>query len=234
MKSSIFIAIIAFLLSLVGSVFAQDSVFKEAPEQNSTSSLPQPIRDGDSAKIEFDPKWRFLGREKSQYYLIEFTDYQCQYCQKFHLESFDYISRSFIAKGKIRYVVRDLPLDFHNSAFPLARLGWCAADERKFWHARSALFKNPTDIIRQESNKLSEVAKSMGVSTKVLTSCFKERRHDDTIKKDMFDAAKLGITATPTFILGQRIGNEISGIYIVGAHPRSHFDNKIQNFINKN
>ena len=39
--------------------------------------------------------------------MIEFADYQCQSCAKFHRETIDNILRNFVNTGQVRYLFKD-------------------------------------------------------------------------------------------------------------------------------
>ena len=53
-----------------------------------------------------------LGNPKAPLTLVEFTDYQCPFCNRFHRQTFPLLKKNYIDKGKLLYVVRDLPLGF--------------------------------------------------------------------------------------------------------------------------
>jgi protein-disulfide isomerase len=48
--------------------------------------------------------------------MVEFTDYQCPFCRRFEADSFAQLKKDYIDTGKVRFVSRDLPLDFHPNA----------------------------------------------------------------------------------------------------------------------
>ena len=68
--------------------------------------------------------------------MVEFTDLQCPFCRQFMLTSFDEIKKNWIDTGKLRYISRDFPLDFHAQAMPAARAARCAGEQGKFWEMR--------------------------------------------------------------------------------------------------
>jgi len=52
-------------------------------------------------------------KNKAKVALVEFSDYECPFCQRFHTETFDQIISTYVDTGKIVYVYRDFPLSFH-------------------------------------------------------------------------------------------------------------------------
>ena len=58
--------------------------------------------------------------------IVEFTDYQCPFCNKFHLNTYPKLKKQFVDSGLVWFVSRDLPLDFYQHAFEAARAARCA------------------------------------------------------------------------------------------------------------
>ena len=68
--------------------------------------------------------------------MVEFGDYQCQYCARFHNETKDQIMNNFVNTGKLRFVfkdfvINDLPTD--RASTLAAEASYCAADQGKYW-----------------------------------------------------------------------------------------------------
>ena len=59
-----------------------------------------------------------LGNPEAKVALIEFADYQCPFCQRFHAQSFGSIKSRFIDSGKVMYTFRDLPAQSRPQALP--------------------------------------------------------------------------------------------------------------------
>ncbi len=68
--------------------------------------------------------------------MVEFGDYQCQYCARFHNETKDQILSNFVDTGQLRFVfkdfvINDLPSD--RASTLAAEASYCAADQGKYW-----------------------------------------------------------------------------------------------------
>ena len=83
-----------------------------------------------------------LGRADAPVTLVEFTDLECPYCRAFHVGAFERLKREYIDTGKVRFVSRDFPLDFHPNARPAALAVRCAGEQGKFWEMRHAVTLN--------------------------------------------------------------------------------------------
>ena len=85
-----------------------------------------------SPEGQHDPEPReiyFLGREDAPLTLIEFTDYECPFCGRFHADAFVDLKKNYIDTGKVRFVSRDLPLSFHSNALGAAEGARCAGEQ---------------------------------------------------------------------------------------------------------
>src|SRR5258706_9234557 len=89
-----------------------------------------------------------LGSKDAPLTIVEFTDYQCPFCQQFHTNTFPELKQPYIDTGKARFYSRDLPLDFHANAMRAAQAGRCAADQgqAQFWKLRDVMAANPNRL----------------------------------------------------------------------------------------
>src|SRR5579871_6260497 len=67
----------------------------------------------DVVRLGLEPGELALGRDDAPLTMVEFTDYQCPYCRRFQAEVWPRLKRDYIDTGKLRYLARDLPLEFH-------------------------------------------------------------------------------------------------------------------------
>ena len=84
-----------------------------------------------------------LGSRDAPLTMVEFTDFQCPFCQRFHVNTFAELKRDYIDTGKLRFVSRDLPLDFHPNAMQAAEAGRCAGEQGQFWAMRDRMNASP-------------------------------------------------------------------------------------------
>ena len=100
-------------------------LIRQAMEKmQSPQAAPAP---DDKVSYKFAPGGFSMGDAKAPLVLVEYTDLQCPFCQQFHNTAFAQIKANYIDTGKVRYVNRDFPLDFHENARRAATAGRCAA-----------------------------------------------------------------------------------------------------------
>ena len=171
-----------------------------------------------------------LGRIDAPLTMVEFADLQCSFCRQFAMTTFGELQKNWIDTGKLRYVSRDFPLDFHAHAMPAARAVRCAGEQGKFWEMRLSLMRN-ADLISPEF--FARMATSLGLDVKVFTACTASATFDAKIRAEATEGATLGVTGTPTFVVGKTTSAGIEGPVIVGALPYSQFDTKLRELLSR-
>jgi protein-disulfide isomerase len=177
-----------------------------------------------SATLDISDDRPALGASDAAVMVVEFTDYQCPFCRRFVHSTFPLIKRDFIDTGKVRWQVRDLPLDFHANARKAAQAALCANDQDKFWQLRDSLFRNSANLAPE---KIKSYANELKLDMQAFNQCFDGGKYLDEIDKDSAAAKQLRITGTPTFIIGRVVSGKLTGKLIVGAQSPAVFNAEI-------
>jgi protein-disulfide isomerase len=153
-----------------------------------------------------------LGSEKAPITIVEFSDYQCPFCLRWHQEVFAKLEEKY--GDKVRLVYRDFPLsEIHPEAEPAAEAARCAGEQNKYWEYHNLLFSGQKDLGRET---FVSYAQSISLNVANFTKCVDERRYQNEIKANYDFAAQLGVRSTPTFF--------VNGLAVVGAQPFEVFD----------
>ena len=188
--------------------------------QPQPSAPPQPT----TAKVT-NLKGYALGKADAPLTMVEFTDLQCPFCRQFVLSTFDQLKKDWIDTGKLRYISRDFPLDFHAQAMPAARAARCAGEEGKFWEMRLALMRNANLLT---PDYITRTADDLKLDKKAFAACAVSNKYDVLIRAEMTEGTKLGVGGTPTFVLGRTTAAAVEGPMLVGALPYAEFDAKLK------
>jgi protein-disulfide isomerase len=173
-----------------------------------------------------------LGKNDAPLTMVEFTDFQCPFCGRFEATTFPEIKKNYIDTGKLRLILRDLPLsDLHPYALKAAQSVHCAGDQGKFWEMKDLVFKNQS---RLDVDSLAGYARDISLNVDTYKSCMADGKHLKEIGDETKYAISLGITGTPTFILGKTTGDTVEGRVIVGAQPYAVFEAAINEILGKN
>ncbi len=108
-----------------------------SPITGETTRVEMPV----DVTVDDDP---FLGDEDASVTIIEFSDAQCQYCKQFWIETFPLLRKEYITTGKVRFVMRDLPMKESGHAWSgkAAEAAECAHNQGKFWELQDKIFAN--------------------------------------------------------------------------------------------
>ena len=162
------------------------------------AAAPQRIETADSLlSIDGSP---YLGRKDAPVTLIEFFDYECPFCMRHVQQTLPQIERDYIQSGKVKYVVRDFPIDsLHPNSFRKHEAAHCAGDQGKYWEMRARLLGTEKF---ERSDDFSEDASALGLNSSVFGGCLKAQAHAPAVRTDIEAGNKAGVFGSPTFFLG--------------------------------
>jgi protein-disulfide isomerase len=195
----------------------------ESIDKKSTAQAPQRPPVPQTAKVSIKGS-ASLGSADAPVTVVEFTDYQCPYCLKFIRDTFPKLKEAFIDTGKVRWVIRDMPLGFHKNARKAAQAAHCAGEQGKFWEMRTVLFANAKKL---EEGNLPGYAQVIGLDGAAFASCLASDRHLAGIDTSVQDAGTVRITGTPTFVVGKAASDQVEGNRVVGARDFKVFEEQI-------
>jgi len=110
------------------------------------------------------------------------------------------IEKDYISAGKVKYVVKDFPLEaIHKNAFKAAEATHCADEQGKFWEMSERLFANPQKLNPPD---LLGYAEAVGMDASKFQQCLDSGKYAARVRKDMGDGQQAGVTGTPAFFLG--------------------------------
>ncbi|TMH38165.1 MAG: DsbA family protein [Betaproteobacteria bacterium] len=191
------------------------------------AAAPQaPVRPvDDKVSMPFTPGGFSVGKDDAPLVLVEYTDYQCPFCQRFHNDTYTQIKANYIDTGKLRFVSRDFPLSFHENAMRSAVAGRCAAEQGKYWELRHTLIVNASQL---QQDKIMGYAQNASLDVSKFKTCVDSDKYKAAIDKDIAEGTAAGVTGTPSFVLGRVQNGKLEGVRLVGAMPYATFDAKIQ------
>jgi protein-disulfide isomerase len=166
-----------------------------------------------------------LGSKSAPLTIVEYTDYQCPFCQRFHTTAFNDLKKAYIDTGKVRFFSKDMPLDFHSNAMRAAMAARCAGEQGKFWELRDTMGANPNSL---DIEHIAGFAADLKLNTTALRACIDSGKYKEQVQNDVLEAMRIGANGTPTFIVGKSVANGVDGELLVGALPFQMFDLKLK------
>lgn len=158
-----------------------------------------------------------LGNPNAPVTLVEFSDFQCPFCQRFFSQSYQQLKAKYVDTGKVKVVFRHFPLPIHQNAEKAAEAGECAARQGKFEAYHDTLFtKGQADGTGLALADLKTYASDLGLDVGRFNACLDNGEAAAAVAQDFRDGQVAGVNGTPSFVL--------NGEKIVGAQPTDIFD----------
>jgi len=162
-----------------------------------------------------------LGSPTAPITIVEFSDFECPYCRRFHEQVLGPLQTDYIAPGLVRFVHKDLPLPFHAQADLSARVARCSQDHGDYWDTYKRLFDRQACLGCDGPVK---IASRDPKQQDALQRCAESPQTRLLVNTDRSEAGLNGIRATPTLVIGPTIGpDRHRGRVIEGAMPWSAF-----------
>ena len=185
---------------------------------------PQPEPTPTRAKLSLQG-FEMLGDKNAPLTIVEFTDYQCPFCQRFHMTAYPEIKKTYIDTGKVRFYSRDLPLDFHANAMRAAQAARCATEQGQYWKLREIMSSNPDKL---DLTNLMTFAADLKMDVGKFRGCVESEKYKNAVQTDAMEAMKIGASGTPTFVVGKSTPEGVDGDVMIGAMPFPVFDEKLK------
>ena len=166
-----------------------------------------------------------LGDPNAPLTIVEFSDFECSYCRRFHKQVMPQLKRDYIDTGLVRFVHKDLPLPFHPHALPAAAAARCAGEQNRYWELYSSLFDQQNCL---GCKGVLTIAGEADLNRSKLKACMEQESTLALINANRSEASLHNISATPTFVIGPTQSNgSLDGLVIEGAVPWSTFKSTI-------
>ena len=151
-----------------------------------------------------------LGRASAPVTLIEFSDFQCPFCQRV-APTLKKVRDTY--GDRVRIVWKDFPLtQIHPQAFKASEAAHCAGDQGKYWEYHDRLFANQQSLQPEE---LKQHATALGLDAAAFNACLDSSKYGERVRDGVAQGTRLGVNSTPTIY--------INGRMLSGAQPYETF-----------
>jgi protein-disulfide isomerase len=192
-----------------------------------TQETPPPAGDPTTGQSTIDDD-AGLGNLNAKVAFVEFSDYNCSFCARYHTDgTMDRIIENFVDTGDMYYVYRDFPGVGGETTAKVAAAAECirrdlGGNDSDFF---SFVKKKYTNQQANDFETLATYVEDLGISASDFIACAEKQEHVDEVYADLEDASALGMSGTPSFLVGvmDSDGN-VDGEVIVGAQPYEVFE----------
>jgi protein-disulfide isomerase len=171
------------------------------------------------------------GSENAKVIVVEFSDFECPFCERFAQTVFPELREKFVSAGRIQYMFANNPLPMHTNARMLASAAICAESGGHYWEMHDALFEKKP----RTRDSLLLLAEEIGLNPIEFSKCFaRDGVLWDRIDSDVKRSIALGLRGTPSFVVGRRTndGGVLIKKIIRGAQSFETFTKVIEDVAN--
>ncbi len=175
---------------------------------NAPVAAAQPPAQPATKKPELTSEDRIRGNKDAQITLVEYSDYECPFCKRFH-PTMQQVMKEY--GNKVKWVYRDFPLSFHQNAQKEAEGGRCINElggNEAFWKYTDAIFERTTSNGTGFAlDKLGPLAAEVGVDQVKFQSCLDSGKYAKKVQDQETQGTAEGVTGTPGTIIIDAKGN---------------------------
>lgn len=151
----------------------------------------------------------WLGKADAPITIIEYASMTCSHCAAFHEETYPALKKNYIDTGKVRFVLREFPLDaLAAGAFMLAR---CSGDKREAMVDLLFTQQKNWAFVDKPLDAMENVVKQAGIGADDFKKCLADKTlYQNVLAVRQRASDKFGVDSTPTFFInGDRKKGEI-------------------------
>ena len=186
---------------------------RDRPIASATAAAAAPQRY--QVSVDDDPA---LGPADAPITIVEFSDFNCPYCRRFHADVFPDLMAAY--PDQIHFVYRDFPITSAESLVA-AQAANCAGKQGGYWAYHNALLIGELGL---GAEAYQAYAVQLQLDPQALAACVAAGGEQAEVEADARAASALGVSGTPTFF--------INGIPLVGAQPLAQFRSVIDGELN--
>lgn len=196
-----------------------------APGAAPAAPVPTPANVAEGLKL--GPRDTVLGDSKAKVTVIEYSDYQCSFCHRYHTTVMPSLKSNYIDTGKVKFVYRHYSFLGPESVAAAAATE-CARDQGKFLPFHEAVMDAEVKDGQGNNGSLSRdlfvgLARTLGLNVDKFSKCVDDGTHMKTVADQKAAADAIGVSGTPkTFINGEAVS---------GAQPFEAFDAVIKKYL---
>jgi protein-disulfide isomerase len=214
---------VLLLVSLIGNIALILSAFNDRSLNNGQVYVP-PTGNGGQVLPPDQPVELEIGdspakgNEDADVIVVEFSDFQCPFCQRYYNDAYKQIQSEYVDTGKVYFVFKQFPLtSIHPQAQKAGEASLCANDQNKFWEYHDALFENQQAL---DVTSLKQYAADLGLNTATFNNCLDSGKYTARVNAEVAEGSAAGVSGTPTTF--------INGKKVVGAVPYSTIKAEIE------
>jgi protein-disulfide isomerase len=159
--------------------------------------------------------------------VVEFSDFGCGYCRRFHESTFPVLKEEFIDTGRVRWKYVPFSIGMFPNGSEAALAGDCAGDQGGFLAMKARLYGSQAEWrgSREPFDLFESYAEAQGLDGGRFAACLLDTRRHERLETSNRTASQLGVRGTPTFF--------VQGFPVQGAIPLDMFRNILNEMLDR-
>lgn len=228
------IAIICGFAMIAIAIFFTNSK-GAAPNETVVTTAETEQNDGSIRPV--DETDYIYGNPNAPILIIEYSDYECPYCKKYHV-TLAQIMQEYGVSGKVAWVYRQFPLtQIHPNASKISEAALCvgeiaggpttSAGQSAFWKFTNKIYEGRDYDTFTNVTKLPDYVEEAGQSKDAYIACLESNKLEQRVIDSAEEAYAIGGRGTPYTVLVVGDQQEV----INGAQPYSVVKGIVANLI---
>lgn len=196
------------------------------PSGNNPTQVPPTVQNPPTSniKITLDDSDPILGDKNAEITIVEFSDFQCPFCQRAADGAVaEFKQSSYFKNGDVNLAFKHFPLNsIHPQAQKASEASACAQDQGKFWEMHDLIFANQRQL---DVASLKSYAGQIGLNQADFDSCLDSGAKTAKVNADTQQASEAGGRGTPYFVI---INGDGETTAVSGAQPWVNFEAAIK------
>ena len=159
--------------------------------------------------------------------LVEFGDFQCEFCDRYALQTEPQVDQQYVQTGKVAVVFKHFAW-YGPDSISAAQAALCANEQGKFWQFHDILYRNQKAINSgwaNVSNLKKFALQVQGLDTAKFDTCLDSGKYSSQVQTDTILAKTVGFQGTPGFVIEKSDGSQ--QVQLPGAYPITDFQQAI-------
>jgi protein-disulfide isomerase len=163
--------------------------------------------------------------EESLVWVVEFSDFGCIYCARFHTETYPDLYREFVTAGDVAWKYIPVTIAGFPNGEVAAQAGICAGLQDDFAPLRDRLFQEREAWMAAEDAAplMQGYARDVGLDEGSFVQCMTGSEAREQLEEANRVARAIGVSGTPTFI--------VQGFPVQGAPPLDAFQEVLRDLV---
>ena len=154
-----------------------------------------------------NPDMNSMGDPNAAVTVVEFSDFQCPYCEQFYTGTEKEFIDQYVRTGQVHFTYRSMGNFIGPESANAAEAAYCAGDQGRFWDFHGILFTNQNGENQGAfaDKRLVAMAETLGLDMAEFNSCFDGGKYQTAVNQDRADGLAAGVQGTPAFVINGKL-----------------------------